>query len=389
MDVRTILIVMILMSVASAIAVGYSRGLSNAMGERNWALSLLLDALAIILVGTQGSWPPLLSVVIANAVATGGFALKYVSVAQCFRRRPDMMVAAAPVVAVLVIFPFFLSNMPMRILIVSAAVLVHVIAMLRILMQPLPEGWLSAQRLLVATGFGFVVFTLVRCAYALTGLDGANVITTEGNVYALTALGFMMAMVLATFGILSLYNERLTVDIQRLATIDPLTNIYNRRAFINAAEKELARGDRSGRYPCLLMLDIDHFKRVNDTCGHAAGDQVLIAMTTALQEALREQDILARFGGEEFAILLPETERDGAIILAERLRAAVAALITRVGQKTLRITVSVGIAVAVEGDTLDDLVGRADQAMYAAKEAGRNCVKIEPRSGQSTARSSS
>ena len=378
MDVQTILIVMICMNLASAGAVSYSRGLSNVMGERNWALSLLMDAAAILLLTTQGSWPPIFSVLLANICIVAGFSLKYISLSQCFKSRVDPLVVTVPIGAVLLLFPFFLGDLAARILIVSAAILVLMGAILRVLLIPASGGRLSSRRLLIFSAVVIILLAGVRFIYGLSGTGNASAVTLLSDLYAITTLGYLVTAVLATFGVLSVYNERLTEDIERRATIDPLTNIFNRRAFIGAAERELARGDRSGRYPCLLMLDIDHFKKINDTWGHAAGDQVLIKMTEALQAALREQDVLARFGGEEFSILLPETDRQGAIILAERLRDSVASVIARVGQKTVRITSSIGIAVARDGDTLDDVVGRADQAMYAAKEAGRNCVKIEP-----------
>lgn len=168
------------------------------------------------------------------------------------------------------------------------------------------------------------------------------------------------------------------MELRRLSVTDPLTNAFNRRHFITEAERELERSRRYRQPVSFLLLDIDHFKRLNDTHGHQTGDEALRRFTAACQRLLRGPDVLGRIGGEEFAILLPETDTAGAQILAERLRAAVAQTPVRdnPGADRLPVTMTVSIGVAgFDGQcSVDRLLSYADKALYAAKRHGRNRV---------------
>jgi diguanylate cyclase (GGDEF)-like protein len=164
--------------------------------------------------------------------------------------------------------------------------------------------------------------------------------------------------------------------LQELASRDPLTEIYNRRYFLELSAIELERARRAGRHASLLMIDIDHFKKVNDSYGHSAGDEVLKGVVLCIQGLLRDGDLFARIGGEELVVLMPETGLDAARVVAERLRAAIAAESLPVPSGgTVSVTASIGLAVsAVPPESLADLLERADRALYAAKAAGRNLV---------------
>lgn len=164
-------------------------------------------------------------------------------------------------------------------------------------------------------------------------------------------------------------------ELLRLATTDALTGLPNRRHFMEQLDHELARIKRFGKPACLLMLDLDHFKRVNDTYGHAAGDTVLRHFASLAQASLREIDLIGRLGGEEFGVLLPGTTLPGAIDLAERLRESIAAAPVAAGEQRIAVTVSIGIAEFNPTDPHpDDILARADVALYKAKESGRNRV---------------
>ena len=167
-------------------------------------------------------------------------------------------------------------------------------------------------------------------------------------------------------------------ELRRLASIDELTGVANRRWFTAMASRELERCRRFNHQLSLLMIDVDHFKKVNDTHGHAVGDEVLKAFTRVLEGNLRSVDLLGRLGGEEFAVMLPESDHNAATHTAERLRASVEALIFPLEDgSNLKITTSVGIAIlAGVGETLDSLLARADNALYIAKGEGRNRVVI-------------
>ncbi|THF55590.1 diguanylate cyclase [Pseudothauera rhizosphaerae] len=160
--------------------------------------------------------------------------------------------------------------------------------------------------------------------------------------------------------------------LERLATTDALTGLENRRSFMARLEAELTRIAHGGPGGALIMVDLDHFKRVNDTHGHAAGDAVLVHLAHLLRQALRREDIAGRLGGEEFAVLLPDTDPAGAAILAERLRAMLEESSIETGSATIRITMSAGLA-PLEG-TGPAILERADAALYRAKNEGRNRV---------------
>ena len=164
-------------------------------------------------------------------------------------------------------------------------------------------------------------------------------------------------------------------ELQRLATTDTLTGILNRRQFIILAEQGVERSRRYGRTLALLLYDIDHFKQVNDTFGHQAGDIVLRELAKLVHEQLRRNDIEGRVGGEEFAVLLPETTISEAVVLAERIRGIIENFAINIGETSLHITASFGVTAVKETDVaLDSIYKRADSALYEAKNAGRNRV---------------
>lgn len=168
--------------------------------------------------------------------------------------------------------------------------------------------------------------------------------------------------------------QRLQEDLERLANTDSLTGLPSRRFFMNQLASELARRQRYGHPLSLLMLDLDHFKQINDQWGHAVGDDALRLFADSVQCCLRTQDVAGRLGGEEFAILLPETGENVARPVAERIRARMEHAAISTPQGNCTATVSIGVTEAVDGDDLESLLHRADEALYAAKQGGRNRV---------------
>ena len=169
----------------------------------------------------------------------------------------------------------------------------------------------------------------------------------------------------------------INTQLERLATTDPLTGLHNRRHLQQALDFELARGQRAEHPFCLLMIDIDHFKRVNDTWGHAVGDKVLVKVAEVLSENLRSTDLRARWGGEEFVAMLLDSDRDAGLHTAEKIRETVELTELDVGlEETVRVTISIGLACHPQDGVLENkLFGHADAAMYRAKERGRNRVE--------------
>jgi diguanylate cyclase (GGDEF)-like protein len=164
-------------------------------------------------------------------------------------------------------------------------------------------------------------------------------------------------------------------EIYRLTTVDGLTQVFNKRYFMENLEREMSRCQRYGRELSLLIFDIDHFKNINDTYGHLAGDHVLKQLAEAVKANIRREDFLARYGGEEFAIILPEIEREHARVMAEKVRALVEAERFEFEKVTIPVTVSVGVAAHSEAITEAlDFIREADKHLYEAKKAGRNRV---------------
>jgi diguanylate cyclase (GGDEF)-like protein len=172
--------------------------------------------------------------------------------------------------------------------------------------------------------------------------------------------------------------EKTKDQLNYLATVDPLTNTFNRRHFLELSERRIKRVQTSNGHASFLLFDIDHFKKVNDEYGHIIGDQVLQGMAQICMNNLRTDDILGRFGGEEFVILLPETKLEDARNIAERLRRLIAETPIETDIGPIRTTISIGIAIKEKtaAISIDQLLSRADRAMYRAKQAGRNRVSI-------------
>ncbi|MDE1152933.1 MAG: sensor domain-containing diguanylate cyclase [Micavibrio sp.] len=172
-------------------------------------------------------------------------------------------------------------------------------------------------------------------------------------------------------------NKRTEEELLRLAATDPLTGAYNRREFTIMAEREALRSHRYHHPLSLMMLDLDHFKRLNDSFGHSAGDKVLQRFTTLCCNTLRNVDIFGRWGGEEFVALLPETDIEGASIIAERLRKIISENILSYNDHKITFTASIGVAQYKDGETtIDGPLGRTDSAVFDAKKAGRNRISV-------------
>jgi diguanylate cyclase (GGDEF)-like protein len=214
----------------------------------------------------------------------------------------------------------------------------------------------------ISAAIGYVVATAV-------GSGSPTPVQLATVAINLTAL-FLLAFVGSVIG----KEQRRSRDAAlRLSAVDPLTGLFNRAFFFAALEREMARSARSGRGFCLLMLDLDELKAINDRAGHHAGDAVLRAVSDTIRGGIRRIDIAARYGGDEFVALLPETDPTGGWVLAEKIRLGVAA--RDIEGLAERQTVSVGVvAYPRDGSSADDLMISADRAMYVSKRAGRNRV---------------
>ena len=163
-------------------------------------------------------------------------------------------------------------------------------------------------------------------------------------------------------------------EIYRLTTVDGLTQVYNKRYLMETMDREIGRAHRYGRPLSIIMFDIDHFKKINDTYGHLAGDFVLKEMSTAIKNRIRREDIMGRYGGEEFVVALPEIDNYNAMVFAEKIRRLVETQDFRFEDLSIPVTISIGVSSTWEElKTPEDFIKAADENLYKAKNSGRNC----------------
>lgn len=181
-----------------------------------------------------------------------------------------------------------------------------------------------------------------------------------------------------------LRNAILYKDAIESAMRDPLTGVLNRTSMDSTLSREVSLAKRHKSELSLLVLDIDHFKTINDKYGHSVGDKVLQNVASKVEDSIRDSDVVFRYGGEEFVVLLNNTDEQGALLLAERIRIAISKAKIKHANKQVKVTVSLGVATLSAEDTANDLFEKSDGAMYAAKQDGRNCVRLSGSKSAST-----
>ena len=231
------------------------------------------------------------------------------------------------------------------------------------------------QRLIASVDLLFALTLFIRVGVVLGGGAPSWLAGSQMLVF----LSAFVLVIVNGFGFVLLSKAKADAALARLASVDPLTGLANRRAFLEQANSTFHLSDRTGLPLSLLMIDLDLFKRINDRYGHQAGDMALQTFARAAMACQREQDLLGRLGGEEFALLLPGTDLNGALQAAERVRQAVQEAPLAFQGETYRLTVSIGVAAVEAGESLEAAIARADAGMYEAKSAGRNCVCVGQR----------
>ena len=380
-DVPTLLLMIIVSSTVVAVALLVLNGSQRRDGLHYWAGALLLCAAGYGLLLLRGRVPDFLSVVLANALLSAAFAGFLVAV-RCFHGLPLQWARAlVPVLAVVVLMSFFQDNFFARIVVSAWSLALQSAWVLWALLRQGPphEGGLSRGALLLALGVALELVTvLVRGSWIVFfSFEGTTIL--QGNVVqTLTFMVAFVALLVTSFGFVFMAKERADDANVRLAAQDALTGVSNRRALMLALERELARATRQNTPLNLLMLDIDHFKQVNDHHGHLVGDQVLRHVVEVVRQRLRGEDVMGRYGGEEFLLLLPSTNLHGAQQLAQQLCHAVQAAPFVWGNQSIQVTASVGIAgfSTRSQDGWGALLQAADSALYRAKKNGRNRVEM-------------
>jgi diguanylate cyclase (GGDEF)-like protein len=200
---------------------------------------------------------------------------------------------------------------------------------------------------------------------------------SAGTVHAFGFISVMVLVAGSTFGFIWMVTKRLEHELIELASLDPLTKILNRRGVDNLAAREFSKIARNAVELVTVLMDIDDFKQLNDKYGHNFGDEILISVAKLLSQNMRPYDIFGRLGGDEFILILPNTELEKALTIVERLRKLIEDYVFEVHEKTYRITMSFGVAEATpQTSTLGDLFPLADKALYRSKHQGRNKVTV-------------
>lgn len=339
-------------------------------GLGQWAQALLIIVVGGILAASRGQLPEILTTAVPNFLLCWGVYGLYAGT-QCFYGvRPATWRWLAVTVAVTLGTLWFALGDPsytarLRLVTALLAVMfaVHAWFIVR-------QGMGSFSRWLTVGVIVYIaVIQLVRLATTFF-LPMGDTILSGTPQHVLFIASFSVSVLLFSVGAVLMAGDRLRVELELLATRDSLTNTLTRRYMDEACAIELERSHRTGQPLAMLMLDLDHFKTINDTYGHQAGDRVLVEFAAKVQRCLRSKDLLGRFGGEEFALLLPNTPLDAALQVAERIRAACVPQGNEVG-----CTVSIGVTLSLpQNDSMDKLLARADAALYEAKNTGRNRV---------------
>jgi diguanylate cyclase (GGDEF)-like protein len=322
--------------------------------------------------------PPLVSVVVGNVVLSLAYTLELEAIVlfRNLRYQRRILYAALTVEAIVLVAMFVMHASGAAFISATSfyngSLAVWFVVVM--LMRP-REQMRSSDVLLVAIEGLFGLVVLSRAVEAMLPTSTTTSLLAETTIQSVFFATVYIASTAAAFAFILMTKQEGDEALMLLATTDPLTGVLNRRAFMERAYAEQARLARI-EHPCtVLMMDLDFFKSVNDTYGHAAGDSVLKCFADAAKRSLRSYDILARYGGEEFVALLPHSDVDEAQLIASRILSAIEGATSDVPQ---RQTVSIGIASAIRDTamSLDELLRRADHALYQAKQQGRNRVIV-------------
>jgi len=342
---------------------------------RQWVRSLLVSPFAFLLFALRERIPDWASIVLANVLLIVSTTL-LVQALRSYNRLGSLRAwSVANIVITLAavsVMTYVWPSIAGRTLLVAGQLAVLFVFGIAAIYRPADQVT-NPERMVASFLVVGVLVMILRMTYASDPLMTTLLDSTPMQSIVFT-YGALMP-VIATSGFLLMCGQRLNKDLARLATLDPLTEVFNRRTMTDLANKAVAASKRHGRPLSLLILDIDHFKRINDAAGHAGGDLVLVEVCRRINAALRPEDSLARLGGEEFGVLLPGCEGEAAREVAERIRRRIAEAPVLIEGEHHPISVSIGVVASLAGEgTPELLMEAADRHLYAAKAQGRNRV---------------
>jgi diguanylate cyclase (GGDEF)-like protein len=372
-DPRTIIGMASVMSLLLAGVIFFLRRIypANIHGLLQWAIAPALSLVSTALFAARGFIPDLISSAGGNITLLAAAMSFYLGSQRFYDLAPSYRLCAAVLALAAPAFVWFVSVDPrfgVRVVLITLLMAAILLVHARLLLTTGKSNAFSR-----ATGYLLIlqsVLLLLRMLDALRGSDTTGLLDPSGAQVAYL-MGYVFTFMLMTFGLILMAAERMRVEFEHLATHDSLTLALTRRAWLESCTRELERCRRHGHSMAVVMMDLDHFKGINDTHGHQVGDQVLLDFSKRVRQQLREADSMGRFGGEEFVLLLPETSPEDALKVAQRIRAS-----RRQSPTVPLCTVSIGIATYEhDTDTVNHLLARADEALYRAKDLGRNRVE--------------
>ena len=378
MDTRTLIVALLAqLSLLGVLTIyfGMQQTGTRAMGV--WGGGLIMVAAGFGAIALRGVVPDLLSITIANTLAMASNLFFYRAIRIMKGKPVDDPLGLAALAATTVLIYLYSEvtpNLTARVSVVSVISVLFYARNALELRESTPAEVRASQRFMQAIYWFATLITLMRIASNLR--NPGNDLMAPDAAQSLYFLLLLMATG-ATFGIFWMENQYLHYEIARQAARDSLTGMLNRGSFLTEFERELSRVRRGAKALSLAMFDLDHFKQLNDTHGHPAGDEVLRAVAASMRSSLRQQDTLGRYGGEEFALVMPDSDAEAAMRVAERIRAAVQTRGVQWQHRRLSITISGGIAsYAVHGESGEKLIAAADAALYEAKRSGRNRIHL-------------
>ena len=344
-----------------------------------WGFAHLLRAASVMLFGLYGSISDLISIDFANALLLTSFALTWTG-ARVFdhqRPQPILLFGGAAVWLIACRIPGFAQAYDVRVLMASAIITTYTWATAyefwRGRDEPLVSRW-PAIFMLFAHGALYLLRTPLGAILPWSPTGNQVFASVWLTVFSFEALLFTISI---AFILLAMAKERIEYPHKTASLIDPLTGVANRRAFLQDGEALLKRQATDPRPIAVMLLDLDHFKSVNDRFGHAIGDRVLEIFADVAGSSMRHVDLFGRLGGEEFAALLRDTTHERALAVAEQIRADFAAATRDVQGRPVTATVSIGVVISHDAVLdLSALLAQADHALYRAKDLGRNRVEI-------------
>lgn len=377
--VPTLFMTIMALSATLAVALGIAARTQLREGMGYWALGLLAHTGTYLLFAMRGQVSDWISIVLGNVLLSSVFALFAEGVFQFQKRRSSRWWLWSPVLLVAVLFAALLPSYLAR---VAAGVVLFVFQSLLVVaavLQKRKEIPGIGQYFLVTGFLVLIAMMLLQGVGVMLYQDDIKSVLSSHWLPGLVFLASALCTVVVSLGLMLMAKERADERNRNLAMRDELTGLVNRRSLLESLEQQLAVARRNGQALALLMIDVDHFKRVNDTHGHLSGDKVLKDMARAIATRTRAQDLPGRLGGEEFLVILPNTRLAGAVQLAEGLRRGIESTeFQSASGQAITITVSIGLCEwgLLKQASCDDLISAADQALYLAKQKGRNRVEV-------------